>query len=289
MVDSKVAGSDNIVEMKEVELSKEQLEKDYCDIKQVAQIFNNVSERTAYRYLDKVSDKYNTKIRTVEVNTNGGVRKLYLKEDIITVAKVMNKDKTVLVYTTEDVHDHTVNDKEQTDKVSEEMPRGVKDSQGAVKGSTELALTRMNEIQGTFLTMSNNLTELNTNMKTVIMQMVQNSTQMTTTFTEIANQGKELAKTWAEDKNKRTEIEAKRTQLATVIIFSVVIFFGIVAFFAYQYFDKQGREVKTEREAYMSQLNEKDSKFLKSLQDRDAEVNALKEKLQALEASKVSR
>lgn len=68
----------------------------YVDIKEAAQILNNVSIRTAYRYIDKGSAGLSVEI--IDDVLNGSLRKLYKKEDIVNLAIALNKDKTVLSY-----------------------------------------------------------------------------------------------------------------------------------------------------------------------------------------------
>ena len=276
MVDNKVSGSSGVIDMKEIELTKEELERDYCDIKQVAQIFNNVSERTAYRYLDKVSDNKGIKIRTVEVNVNGGVRKLYLKEDVVTISKILNKDKTVLVY----VHDTDVNDKENTDKVSDSLPKDVNGGQGVVKQGKDQELANINPYK--------DLTQLFLSINATVVE-----------------QGKVFLEKYYEDREERRKMEREqidlqkqqlkaqqdllakitipaKSQTNTLIISAGVILIVTLGYFGFQ-----------QSKAFINQLNEKDTKFNQtlmtfqnSLKDREGEIDQLKSKVQELETKK---
>lgn len=73
----------------------DQVAEIYIDIKQAAQILNNVSIRTAYRYIDKGS--VGLTIATTTGVENNTVKKLYRKEDIIALSRALNKDRTILV------------------------------------------------------------------------------------------------------------------------------------------------------------------------------------------------
>ena len=276
MVDNKVSGSAGVIDMKEIELTKEELERDYCDIKQVAQIFNNVSERTAYRYLDKVSDNKGIKIRTVEVNVNGGVRKLYLKEDVVTISKILNKDKTVLVY----VHDTDVNDKENTDKVSDSLPKDVNGGQGVVKQGKDQELANINPYK--------DLTQLFLSINATVVE-----------------QGKVFLEKYYEDREERRKMEreqidlqkqqlkAQQDLLAKITIpaksqtNALIILAGVILIVALGYFGFQ------QSKAFINQLNEKDTKFNQtlmtfqnSLKDREGEIDQLKSKVQELETNR---
>ena len=274
MVDNKVSGSAGVIDMKEIELTKEELERDYCDIKQVAQIFNNVSERTAYRYLDKVSDNKGIKIRTVEVNVNGGVRKLYLKEDVVTISRILNKDKTVLVY----VHDNDVNDKENTDKVSDSLPKDVNGGQGVVKQGKDQELANINPYK--------DLTQLFLSINATVVE-----------------QGKVFLEKYYEDREERRKMEREqidlqkqqlkaqqdllakittptKSQTNTLIISAGVILIAALGYFGFQ-----------QSKVFINQLSEKDTKFNQtlmtfqnSLKYREGEIDQLKTKVQELES-----
>ena len=280
MVDNKFQGGSGVIDMKEVEITKEEIERDYCDIKQVAQILNNVSERTAYRYLDKVSDKYKINVKTIEVNINGGIGKLYFKEDIVTIAKLMNKDKTVLVHVPIDVHDTSVNDKEHTDRVSDSMPRDVNGSQGVVKKGGDQELANINPYK--------DLTQLFLSINATVVE-----------------QGKVFLEKYYEDREERRKMEREqidlqkqqlkaqqdllakitipaKSQTNTLIISAGVILIVTLGYFGFQ-----------QSKAFINQLNEKDTKFNQtlmafqnSLKDREGEIDQLKSKVQELETKK---
>ncbi len=90
-------------------MNQEQAEV-YIDAKQAAQICNNVSVRTFYRYLDKASAELTVQTTTEIVNDHAV--KLYRKADIVRLAKALNKDRTVLSYVPQNVRPSVVLDAE---------------------------------------------------------------------------------------------------------------------------------------------------------------------------------
>lgn len=73
----------------------------YIDAKQGAQILNNVSIRTFYRYLDKAPAELTVQTTTQVVNDHAV--KMYRKADIVRLAQALNKNKTVITYVAQNV------------------------------------------------------------------------------------------------------------------------------------------------------------------------------------------
>jgi len=90
----------NTIELKETPLSPEDIKRDYIDINQVAEILNDVSTKTAYSYMAKALKEHSVRVKAIDVVSNGVAKKLYKRSDIIEVAKILNKDKTVIHYET---------------------------------------------------------------------------------------------------------------------------------------------------------------------------------------------
>lgn len=91
------------MEAKEIPLSIEDILRDYVDIEQASVIFGKVSVRTAYRYIAELSKQASITVKVVDQISNGGVKKYYLKEHIIAMAKIKNRGKVAIVYETVDV------------------------------------------------------------------------------------------------------------------------------------------------------------------------------------------
>lgn len=83
------------IELKETPLSDEDIQRDYVDIKGAAQIFGNVSEKTARRYL---SANHSVSVHSFTKVVNGGVGKLYRKADVIAVASILKVIPSVVRY-----------------------------------------------------------------------------------------------------------------------------------------------------------------------------------------------
>ena len=147
MVDNK------IIDLQEKTLTKDEIERDYVDIKQASQILNNVSTRTAYRYIETVSETKGVNVRVIDIVSNGGKKKLYLKEDIITVSKILNKDKTVLVHVPYNVNDNAVNDTQHSESVPHDMSNSAKTVKelSTVSQDTQNQLVRKTDFFGKWL------------------------------------------------------------------------------------------------------------------------------------------
>jgi len=207
--------NDHIIDLHEKTLTKEEIETDYVDIKQASQIMDNVSTRTAYRYIDNVSKTKNVNVRVIEVVSNGGKKKLYLKEDIITIAKILNKDKTVLVHAPYHVNDNAVNDMQH----SESMPNEVSNSVKTVKELSTISQDTQNQlvrkIEDGFMSIAelkqgvkeykDSINELNNNIRTA------NGT-VQGFMSKLVEQGIDLKEKYLEDRIKRTEIERQQAE-----------------------------------------------------------------------------
>lgn len=207
--------NENIIEMREVTLTKEELTRDYVDIKQASQILNNVSTKTAYRYMDKVSKSHSLNIRNVEVVSNGGLKKLYLKDDILTLARILNKDKTVLVHVPADVLDKNVldNDVLESGSVSsrnnvDELSNGVREVSNSDK---ELSISSHNQ-KVTLLEGLRSISELKDDIRTLNGNVRDVSLMMQTTVSKIVEQGIDLKERYLEDRIKRTDIERAQAE-----------------------------------------------------------------------------
>ncbi len=202
--------NENIIEMREVTYTKEELMRDYVDIKQASQILNNVSTKTAYRYMDKVSKSHSLHIRSVETVSNGGVKKLYLKEDILKLAKILNKDKTVLVHVPADVLDKEVLDSDVLESGSVSSPTGVEGLSNSVRelsnSDKELSIStnaqKLSLLEGlrSIGDLKEDIHALNNNVRDV-------SLMMQNTVNKIVEQGIDLKERYLEDRIKRTDIE----------------------------------------------------------------------------------
>ena len=96
-------GSGKIIDMdiKEVHISNDELAQNYIDVKQAGQILNNASERTFYRLLIDVKEKFKYEPAKVSVSVSGTRKNFYLKSDILKMADLLNKQPAVIAYKTE--------------------------------------------------------------------------------------------------------------------------------------------------------------------------------------------
>ena len=215
MVDNK------IIDLQEKVLTRDEIERDYVDIKQASQIMNNVSTRTAYRYIETVSETKGVNVRVIDIVSNGGKKKLYLKEDIVTVSKILNKDKTVLVHVPYSVNDNAVNDKQH----SESMPSDVSSSGKDVKETGLIAqdtanqivkkieegFSSINELKQGVKEYKDSINELNNNIRTA------NGT-VQGFMTKLVEQGIDLKEKYLEDRIKRTEIERQQAETLRLLL-----------------------------------------------------------------------
>ncbi len=211
----------DIIDLVEKTLTPEELTKDYVDIKQASQILNNVSTKTAKKYIDEVSESHGMKMEVVTVTSNGGVKKLYKKELIITIAKILNKDKTVLVHVPVNVSEAAFKDKDNSNSdsnsSSSSVPTHSDTFQEVPTGESgqKLALTEslrgISELRTNFKEFSTNLRELNDNVRQVNMTM-QN------TISKIVEQGIDLKERYLKDREDRTNIERQQTETLNLLL-----------------------------------------------------------------------
>jgi hypothetical protein len=209
MVDNK------ILDLQEKTLTKDEIERDYVDIKQASQILNNVSTRTAYRYIETVSETKGVNVRVIDIVSNGGKKKLYLKEDIITVSKILNKDKTVLVHVPYNVNDNAVNDTQHSESVPHDMSNSAKpvkelstvtqDTQNQLVKKIEDGFASIAELKQGVKEYKDSINELNNNIRTA------NGT-VQGFMTKLVEQGIDLKEKYLEDRIKRTEIERQQAE-----------------------------------------------------------------------------
>ncbi len=215
MVDNK------IIDLQEKTLTKDEIERDYVDIKQASQILNNVSTRTAYRYIEAVSETKGVNVRVIDIVSNGGRKKLYLKEDIITVSKILDKDKTVLVHVPYNVNDKDVNDTQHSESTPSDLSNSVKgvketglvtqDTANQLVKKIEEGFSSINELKQGVKEYRDSINELNNNIRTA------NST-VQGFMSKIVEQGIDLKEKYLEDRIKRTEIEAKQADTLRLLL-----------------------------------------------------------------------
>ena len=215
MVDNK------IIDLQEKTLTKDEIERDYVDIKQASQILNNVSTRTAYRYIETVSETKGVNVRVIDIVSNGGKKKLYLKEDIITVSKILNKDKTVLVHVPYNVNDNSVNDTQHSESVPHDMSNSAKsvkelstvtqDTQNQLVKKIEDGFASIAELKQGVKEYKDSINELNNNIRTA------NGT-VQGFMTKLVEQGIDLKEKYLEDRIKRTEIERQQAETLRLLL-----------------------------------------------------------------------
>ena len=215
MVDNK------IIDLQEKTLTKDEIERDYVDIKQASQILNNVSTRTAYRYIETVSETKGVNVRVIDIVSNGGKKKLYLKEDIITVSKILNKDKTVLVHVPYNVNDNAVNDTQHSESVPHDMSNSAKsvkelstvtqDTQNQLVKKIEDGFASIAELKQGVKEYKDSINELNNNIRTA------NGT-VQGFMTKLVEQGIDLKEKYLEDRIKRTEIERQQAETLRLLL-----------------------------------------------------------------------
>jgi hypothetical protein len=215
MVDNK------IIDLQEKTLTKDDIERDYVDIKQASQILNNVSTRTAYRYIETVSETKGVNVRVIDIVSNGGKKKLYLKEDIINVSKILNKDKTVLVHVPYNVNDNAVNDTQHSEsmphdtsnsaKTVKELSTVTQDTQNQLVRKIEDGFASIAELKQGVKEYKDSINELNNNIRTA------NGT-VQGFMTKLVEQGIDLKEKYLEDRIKRTEIERQQAETLRLLL-----------------------------------------------------------------------
>ena len=218
--------SDNkIIDFEEKVLTKDEIETDYVDIKQASQILNNVSTRTAYRYIDTVLETKGVNVKVIEIVSNGGKKKLYLKSDIINISKILNKDKTVLVNVPFSVNDRDVNDSHHSESVPSVMSSSGNESRGTVKEGglvpqdnanqlvkkIEEGFTSINELKLGVREYADNIRELNDN--------IRNANITVQSFMgKVIDQGIDLKERYLKDREERTQIERQQAETLRLLL-----------------------------------------------------------------------
>lgn len=207
--------NENIIDLVEKTLTKEELTNDYVDIKQASQILNNVSTKTAKKYIDEVSESHGIKVEVVAVTSNGGVKKLYKKETIITIARILNKDKTVLVHVPPSVSEEVFQDNASSNSGSNTPSNSLPTSSNTFQESSNTennqklavaeSIRSIGELRTSFKEFATNLRELNDNVRSA-------NTTMQNVVGKIVEQGIDLKEKYLEDRIKRTEIERQQAE-----------------------------------------------------------------------------
>jgi hypothetical protein len=213
--------NNEIIDLVEKTLTPEELTKDYVDIKQASQILNNVSTKTAKKYIDEVSESHGFKVEVVTVTSNGGVKKLYKKESIITISRILNKDKTVLVHVPVNVSEESFQDNASSNSNSNTSSNSVPTSSNTFQESSNSennqkmtvseSIRSISELRTNFKEFATNLRELNDNVRAA------NST-MQNVVGKIVEQGIDLKERYLEDRIKRTEIEKQQTETLNLLL-----------------------------------------------------------------------
>jgi len=211
----------DIIDLVEKTLTPEELTKDYVDIKQASQILNNVSTKTAKKYIDEVSESHGFKVEVVTVTSNGGVKKLYKKESIVTISRILNKDKTVLVHVPVSVSEEGFQDNSTSNSNSNSTSNSVPTSSNNFQESSnsennqKLAVAEsirsIGELRTNFKEFATNLRELNDNVRAA-------NTTMQNVVGKIVEQGIDLKERYLEDRIKRTEIERQQTETLNLLL-----------------------------------------------------------------------
>ncbi len=202
--------SDKIIDMdiKEVHISNEELAQNYVDVKQAGQLLNNASERTFYRLLIEVKEKFKYEPAKVSVSQNGVRKNLYLKSDIFKMADLLNKQPSVIAYKTEyrtvggDMTDsQSVNKTERQHTAGREI--GSTDNQ--IFDTESNTNSKMAVIEGlkSITELRGSLRELNDNVRSVNM-MMQNI------MSKVVDQGIDLKERYLKDREDRTLIERQQ-------------------------------------------------------------------------------
>lgn len=207
----------DIIDLVEKTLTTEELTKDYVDIKQASQILNNVSTKTAKKYIDEATESNGINVEVVSVTSNGGVKKLYKKESIVNISRILNKDKIVLVHVppsvSETVFHKTDSSNSSSNSNSSSVPthsNSFQEGDGQKLAVAE-SIRSIGELRTSFNEFSTHLRELNDNVRQVNMTM-QN------TISKIVEQGIDLKERYLEDRIKRTEIERQQTETLNLLL-----------------------------------------------------------------------
>jgi len=209
--------NDNIIDLVEKTLTTEELTNDYVDIKQASQILNNVSTKTAKKYIDEVSESHGVKVEVVTVTSNGGVKKLYKKDSIVSISRILNKDKTVLVHVPAAPSESSFQDKDISNIDSNSSSNSIPTPSNSFQEveSQKLAVSEgfrsIGELRTNFKEFSSDLRELNDNIRAA-------NTTMQNVVGKIVEQGIDLKERYLEDRIKRTEIERQQTETLNLLL-----------------------------------------------------------------------
>ena len=211
----------DIIDLVEKTLTTEELTKDYVDIKQASQILNNVSTKTAKKYIDEASESNGINVEVVSVTSNGGVKKLYKKESIITISRLLNKDKTVLVHVPPSVTESNFQKPDSSNSGSNSSSNSVpqasnsfqepSNSENNQKLAVAESIRSIGELRTNFKEFATNLRELNDNVRAA-------NTTMQNVVGKIVEQGIDLKERYLEDRIKRTEIEKQQTETLNLLL-----------------------------------------------------------------------
>ena len=228
--DMPTPGSGSVIETKPNYITEEILKKDYIDVKQVGQILNNVSERTTYRLLDKAKNVLRFEPKSVPVNVSGGIKKLYLKTDIVRLADMLNKNKVVIAYEAISVGSDSNNDSKKagtteglaisnTDSLA--GSRQIVDSPGSGLAETKAVLTDIrNSLQA--------ISEIGKNIVVFQEEMKELNQLLRNISGKMLEQGVDLKERYLTDRQKRLDTEQEQIELLKKIAAKPVHGLGLI-------------------------------------------------------------
>jgi hypothetical protein len=184
------------------------LAQNYVDVKQAGQLLNNASERTFYRLLIEVKDKFKYEPAKVSVSQNGVRKNLYLKADILKMADLLNKQPAVIAYRTEyRTVDSGMTDSQSVNKSEHQHTAGREPgSAEEIMGDLETVNnSKMAVIEGlkSITELRGSIRELNDNVRNGNM-MIQNF------MSKVVDQGIDLKERYLKDREDRTNIERQQ-------------------------------------------------------------------------------
>jgi hypothetical protein len=202
--------SDKIIDMdiKEVHISTEELAQNYVDVKQAGQLLNNASERTVYRLLNDVKDKFKFEPAKVSVSQNGVRKNMYLKDDILKMADFLHKQPAVIAYRTEfrtadnDTTVHKSDIKTDTQQSGGREIGRAEDQISDLDGATNSKLAVIEGLKS-ITELRGSIRELNDNVRGV-------NTAMQNIMTRVVEQGIDLKERYLKDREERTNIERQQ-------------------------------------------------------------------------------
>jgi len=203
-----VSGKIIDMDVKEIHISNEELVQNYVDVKQSGQLLNNASERTFYRFLIEVKEKFKFEPDKVSVSQNGVRKNLYLKSDIIKMADLLNKQPAVIAYKTEfRTVDSGMTDSQSDNKSAHQHTAGrevgrADDQLSDIEGATN---TKLAVIEGlkSITELRGSIRELNDNVRGVNMMMQ-------SIMTKVVDQGIDLKERYLKDREERTTLERQQ-------------------------------------------------------------------------------